>query len=301
MVDVVPQKSFHIKKPPPSVDRTPYINMVGVLPFTYALEFKLFPILPSELRLKIWDYILDEPRVIEIGLTAGENFDHFFTLTKLPAAFRVCQESRERAFEKYATLTMPHTPRDQYGPVPWDARDEEWKEKRIGVREPDPLRILINYDVDILYPSIKGCKLGEPSWSPEDFWHRGTGLEHFLWHLINADNAGITKLRRLAFEGDVHFSHMIGHPLSLCEKLEIVYLLFQDRTKRLTNENVPINVQELGPRDDRLVVLRKKGDAFRRAVKEQARASLGASPSLQVWNQVEIIHGLLQRRRQGEN
>ncbi|KUJ14365.1 uncharacterized protein LY89DRAFT_736411 [Mollisia scopiformis] len=275
--------------------------MVGVLPFTYALEFTLFPTLPFELRLKIYDAILDEGRVVEIGLSASKRWDIFFTHAKLPALFHTCQESRKRAFEKHVLLTMPHTPTDLYGPVPWLSRDEEYEIWKDNGREPDPLKLLINHDADVLYLSLKSLNLREPSWSPEDLWHRSTALEHFMWNLVRSTSGEDTKPRNIAFGGDSHIIQAIGAQLGLCDKLRMVYFVFQDKTNKLTREIIPTRVETLSPRDDRLALWGKMIDGMRETLyRELISSSECNKASLEAWKSIEMVPAVLRRQRPNE-
>jgi hypothetical protein len=70
-------------------------------------NFILFPLLPPELRLKIWQTIADEPRNIELCCTpTASNIPEgrWFTHTKPPVALQICSESRDVALKRYSLL-----------------------------------------------------------------------------------------------------------------------------------------------------------------------------------------------------
>src|ERR1700723_1115304 len=70
-------------------------------------SFPLFPLLPPELRLKIWQTVADEPRNVELCCTpTASNIPEgrWFTHTKPPIAFQICSESREVALMRYSVL-----------------------------------------------------------------------------------------------------------------------------------------------------------------------------------------------------
>lgn len=74
------------------------------LPLT---TFTLFPRLPSELRLKIWGYILHQPRLIKVITNRKHWRDPYASagwtapFTPTPVALHVCSESRSEALKTY--------------------------------------------------------------------------------------------------------------------------------------------------------------------------------------------------------
>jgi hypothetical protein len=71
-------------------------------------SFTLFPHLPTELRLKIWDHALPSPRLIDLNLSITKTR---ITTARPPILLSVCAESREAAQRHYArafaTSTSP--------------------------------------------------------------------------------------------------------------------------------------------------------------------------------------------------
>jgi 2EXR family len=86
-------------------------------------EFTLFPKLPKELRIKVWQFAAREPRIVEvcqlqdakyIFRTTNDDDDWetinsapFYSPTALPVILRINQESRVIALENY-TLSFPN-------------------------------------------------------------------------------------------------------------------------------------------------------------------------------------------------
>lgn len=71
--------------------------------------FTLFPLLPTELRLKIWQTITNTPRNVELTCTPTSSHlpeGKWFSHSKSPAIFRVCFESRAIALSTYSTLAF---------------------------------------------------------------------------------------------------------------------------------------------------------------------------------------------------
>jgi hypothetical protein len=73
-------------------------------------KFKLFPKLPTEIRLMIWYFCLPGPRVVDVTLRrkatptiTGELLDYsrFISSVWLPMILRVCSESRKVARQHY--------------------------------------------------------------------------------------------------------------------------------------------------------------------------------------------------------
>lgn len=70
-------------------------------------SFTVFPLLPTELRLKIWEAIADEPRTVELTCTPTASHipeGRWFSHSKAPVLFRVCSESRYVALQKFEVL-----------------------------------------------------------------------------------------------------------------------------------------------------------------------------------------------------
>jgi hypothetical protein len=105
---------------------------VGPPPPTQSREsFTLFPLLPPELRLKIWQIATDEPQTVELSCTPTSSYlpkGRWFSHNKPPVVFSICAESRDVALSHYSTLTFSP---DQVG-VPWPklyfnfSRDTLW-------------------------------------------------------------------------------------------------------------------------------------------------------------------------------
>jgi hypothetical protein len=78
-----------------------------------------FPLLPSELRLQIWDIISSEPRVVEISCTPSSSYlpgGRWISHTKPPVILHISRESRAVALSKISVLKFSPT---QFG-VPID-------------------------------------------------------------------------------------------------------------------------------------------------------------------------------------
>jgi hypothetical protein len=81
-------------------------------------SFTLFPLLPPEIRLKIWETIGSEPNIVELSRTptaAPIPESRWFSHSKPPILFTICSESREAALKTYSTLDFPP---EQKG-IPW--------------------------------------------------------------------------------------------------------------------------------------------------------------------------------------
>ncbi|KUJ24159.1 uncharacterized protein LY89DRAFT_744887 [Mollisia scopiformis] len=95
-----------------------------LVPPKSSRDFTSFCLLPPELRLKIWDLIIAQPRIIEIFW----EYLGWSIICNLPIATAICSESRGRALEKYDIIRC-----DAYGP------------------DNGVTRAYINYDVDVVY------------------------------------------------------------------------------------------------------------------------------------------------------
>ncbi|KAK0128287.1 hypothetical protein ONS95_000262 [Cadophora gregata] len=86
-------------------------------------EFHLFPTLPSELRIKIWETVLSSPRIVHINCEKGviksnqqqtRFIKSFLSSTPIPPTLHVCRESRYEALSIYkthfATFKSNYTP-----------------------------------------------------------------------------------------------------------------------------------------------------------------------------------------------
>ncbi|KAH6712543.1 hypothetical protein DL95DRAFT_393148 [Leptodontidium sp. 2 PMI_412] len=82
---------------------------------TSLTEFHLFPTLPSELRLRVWDIILSDPRIVDISCRKGivkSNQQHtrfveaFLSSTPIPPTLHVSRESRYEALATYKTYFL---------------------------------------------------------------------------------------------------------------------------------------------------------------------------------------------------
>jgi hypothetical protein len=67
-------------------------------------RFTLFPQLPKELRLKIWEFA-QEPRIVEVCQT--QDSAAFYSPTALPMLLHISRESRHIALQNYA-LSFPN-------------------------------------------------------------------------------------------------------------------------------------------------------------------------------------------------
>jgi hypothetical protein len=77
-----------------------------------ATSFTLFPRLPLELRLKIWQTMLPGPRTVNIQYKMKydefdgkkvSSFTGWTSFDPVPVALHVCQESREESLKRYQT------------------------------------------------------------------------------------------------------------------------------------------------------------------------------------------------------
>jgi len=71
--------------------------------------FTLFPLLPPELRLKIWQKLAAQPHTLELGRTstdANGPQGQWFSRSQPPAIFSVCSESRAAALHLFSALTF---------------------------------------------------------------------------------------------------------------------------------------------------------------------------------------------------
>jgi hypothetical protein len=107
------------------------ISTIQPTPPSYDMEFTLFPLLPPELRLKIWEAIADEPQTVELSCTPTTSYlpkGRWFSHSKPPAIFSVCAESRAVALAQFSVL--------------------QFSEKQIGTPWP---KLYINFASDTLW------------------------------------------------------------------------------------------------------------------------------------------------------
>ncbi len=64
------------------------------------VEFKYFPKLPAELRLKIWN-LVPEPRIVEVRFRKDRRKNDHKFMAACPAILHVCQESRIEGLKRY--------------------------------------------------------------------------------------------------------------------------------------------------------------------------------------------------------
>lgn len=71
--------------------------------------FTLFPLLPAELRLRIWHLIANTPRSVELTCTPTASHlpeGKWLSHSKSPVIFQICSESRAVALSAYTTLAF---------------------------------------------------------------------------------------------------------------------------------------------------------------------------------------------------
>jgi 2EXR family len=87
------------------------------------VQFTLFPKLPKELRIKVWQFVAREPRIVEVcqlqdsqyiaHATEDNNYEWrnsgpFYSPTAIPVILHINRESRVIALENY-NLSVPHS------------------------------------------------------------------------------------------------------------------------------------------------------------------------------------------------
>jgi 2EXR family len=100
--DVPPDHRYykHRLLPPSSKHQLSTTSRSNIEPQTSA--FPLFPILPTEIRLKIWQLALPGPRVVRVHAYDEANYLSLFrSPTPPPQILFVCRESREQALLLY--------------------------------------------------------------------------------------------------------------------------------------------------------------------------------------------------------
>jgi 2EXR family len=86
-----------------------FISKEKPMPPPSSSIFTLFPRLPTELRLKIWDAVAEEPNNVELSCTPTASYlpdGRWFSHSKPPVLFRICSESRAVAMAHYDVLTF---------------------------------------------------------------------------------------------------------------------------------------------------------------------------------------------------
>jgi hypothetical protein len=82
----------------------PLYNPPPSLPMDISPSFTLFEQLPSELRIKIWKFVLPGPRVVSVRFNRGAQ--QYTSSTTPPILLRACPESRNLALETYTNLIL---------------------------------------------------------------------------------------------------------------------------------------------------------------------------------------------------
>lgn len=123
--------------------------------------FTLFPKLPAELRLKIWDEAMPEARIIEVLWSEHRGF---YTDANTPAILHVCSESRSRARRVYTAAIVENSKKKvNWGP------GVAWYFPHINVNGPykkgtTPFGAWIDYDHDTLYFSLGNTNMYREQW-----------------------------------------------------------------------------------------------------------------------------------------
>lgn len=120
------------------------------------LRFELFPRLPKEIRLKIWQEAANQPRVVEIrqnidwvydGEDYGSPAHLYYSPTPLPSIFYANYESRSVAMKDYL---LSSSNREDTPVVVYNIGSEVLRRPPLPSNEPPPV-ILYNPAIDILY------------------------------------------------------------------------------------------------------------------------------------------------------
>ena len=86
-----------------------FISKAKLLPPPSTESFTVFPLLPTELRLKIWEHVADRPNTVELSCTPTASYlpdGRWFSHSKPPTIFHICLESRAVAMALYDVLTF---------------------------------------------------------------------------------------------------------------------------------------------------------------------------------------------------
>jgi hypothetical protein len=79
------------------------------MPLKSPDSFTLFPNLPPEIRLRIWEIVASEPNTVELSCTptaAHIPTGRWFSHSTPPILFKICSESRSVALMQYSTLNF---------------------------------------------------------------------------------------------------------------------------------------------------------------------------------------------------
>jgi hypothetical protein len=85
------------------------ISNAKPMPPSSTESFTLFPLLPIELRLKIWECVTEHPNTVELSCTPTASYlpdGRWFSHSKPPIIFQICSESRAVAMARYELLTF---------------------------------------------------------------------------------------------------------------------------------------------------------------------------------------------------
>lgn len=140
--------------------------------------FTLFPLLPFELRLKIWQFIANTPRTVELTCTPTASHlpeGRWFSHSKSPVIFRICSESRAVAQFEYSVLEFPPEQLGHPCSTPLQinfAADTLWL---CGDLQPDWARDLLERN-EQLKEKLKFLAVGEKMWK----WLNQTELTPIL-------------------------------------------------------------------------------------------------------------------------
>lgn len=154
-------------------------------------EFTLFMNLPSELRLRIWDFAMPDERIIEVLWNAEIGY-YIDGLNRIPTILHVCVESRLFTLEKYTAVEVENIVENIEDPRPQSELEIQptyRKEKSLG--------FYINISKDTLYLSMGSCHKIFPI------------LDKLIWFLRNLDENIARRLQNLA--AGFYFVPMFAH------------------------------------------------------------------------------------------
>ena len=124
-------------------------------------SFTLFPLLPPELRLRIWEIVASEPRTVELSCTPTASYipnGRWFSHSKPPIFFSVCSESRDVGLMEHSILEFPP--------------------EQMGIAWP---KLYINFAVDTLWL----CADLQVLWAKELFERSGQLKENLRYLAVN--------------------------------------------------------------------------------------------------------------------
>lgn len=125
---------------PPQISEWPSTTGKGWTGTT-PTSFELFPKLPAELRIRVWSFNVNEPRVIE--LEPNSDYSQIITRTKTPGNLQACRESRFEALKIYELLSLE--PGYVY------SRTRGWS---LDPRTPDIADVFVHFEIDtVLFKS----------------------------------------------------------------------------------------------------------------------------------------------------